>query len=107
MDLSIANVGGNGFSATGGTHIAVTSAQITAPDENGFLLRSVGNFSLSQARLSDMPTCEDNTLCEFSVYNPSSVPNSGINAIGLTDARFASEPPLTYRKRLNAAASAW
>ncbi|WOI33085.1 hypothetical protein R1T40_19465 [Tritonibacter scottomollicae] len=87
-DLSIANVGGNGFSATGGTQIAVTGAQITAPGENGFLLRSVGNFSLRQARLSDMPTCEDNTLCEFSVYNPSSVPNSGINAIGLTDSRF-------------------
>ncbi|MBW3245280.1 right-handed parallel beta-helix repeat-containing protein [Epibacterium sp. DP7N7-1] len=86
--ISIDNAGGNGFAATGGSNIAINSASIAAPGENGFELRNIDGFSLQNAHLSDMAICEDNTLCEFSVYNPNSVPNSGVNAIGLTNASF-------------------
>ncbi|MCG7492350.1 right-handed parallel beta-helix repeat-containing protein [Thalassobius sp. Cn5-15] len=86
--LSVSDVGGNAVSISGSSSVAVDGLAVARAGENGVLLRDSDGFSLRNASFTDMPICENNSLCEFSIFSPSSVPNSAVNAVGLRNAQF-------------------
>ncbi|CUH53504.1 inverse autotransporter beta domain-containing protein [Shimia marina] len=88
-NVSVADVGGNGVSIANSTNVSIKGFSLARATDNGVLLRDSSDFSLTDASFTEMPICENNSLCEFSIFSPNNVPNSAVNAVGVTNARFA------------------
>lgn len=73
----------NGVVAEGVNNVTVDNVSISGVTGNGIVLNRVSGATIRNSEIRDTYICQDNTKCEFSIFNPSYVPNAAINAVGV------------------------
>ena len=80
---SLAVRGGHaGIGSYDSSNITVDNVDISASGHDGIRLSNVDGALISNSTIHDLTICEDNTACEFAVYDPNTVPYAAISAHG-------------------------
>ncbi|WP_428030506.1 inverse autotransporter beta domain-containing protein [Ancylobacter sp.] len=77
--------GRSGIVAEGVNGIVMRDLDISETDEHGISLANVTGATIRSTRIHDLATCENNTECEWSIFNPNVVHNAGIAALAVED----------------------
>ena len=77
--------GRSGVVAAGVSNIVMRDLDISGTAEHGIALESVSGATIAATRIHDLATCENNTECEWSIFNPNVVRNAGIAALAVED----------------------
>lgn len=77
--------GRSGVVAEGVSNIVMRDLDISGTAEHGIALESVSGATIAATRIHDLATCENNTECEWSIFNPNVVHNAGIAALAVED----------------------
>ncbi|RTL88636.1 hypothetical protein EJV44_23015 [Ancylobacter aquaticus] len=77
--------GRSGVVAEGVSNIVMRDLDISGTAEHGIALESVSGATIAATRIHDLATCENNTECEWSIFNPNVVRNAGIAALAVED----------------------
>ncbi|TCK28666.1 parallel beta helix pectate lyase-like protein [Ancylobacter aquaticus] len=90
--------GRSGVVAEGVSGIVMRDLDIGGTDEHGISLENVAGATISATRIHDLAFCENNTECEWSIFNPNEVRNAGIAALAVEDLtiRDVSMENVTY-----------
>ncbi|MDQ0350060.1 inverse autotransporter beta domain-containing protein [Ancylobacter vacuolatus] len=90
--------GRSGVVAEGVSGIVMRDLDISGTAEHGISLESVSGATIASTRIHDLATCENNTECEWSIFNPNVVRNAGIAALAVEDLtiRDVSMENVTY-----------
>lgn len=86
--LQISGSGGDGIEVQNSNGFTLTESAITTPTRNGLRFDNVDGVQVSRLKVQDLPICENNTTCEFSIFKPTIAPNAAISAVALSNARF-------------------
>ncbi|KKC39674.1 hypothetical protein WH87_05865 [Devosia epidermidihirudinis] len=73
----------NGIVAQDVNNVTIDNVSISGVTGNGIVLNRVSGATITNSEIKDTYICQDNTKCEFSIFNPSYVPNAAINAVGV------------------------
>ncbi len=71
-----------GVSSQGTSDLRIRDVEITAVGRDGIRLEDVQGATIERADIHDLVICQNNTDCEFSVYDPNSAPYAAISALG-------------------------
>ncbi|HEV7308274.1 right-handed parallel beta-helix repeat-containing protein [Ensifer sp.] len=71
-----------GISATDATNVTVDNVDIAATNHDGIRFTRVNGAVVEGSRIHDLYICENNTTCEFSIYNPNKAPYAAISSVG-------------------------
>ncbi len=74
-----------GISATDAANVTVDNVDISATNHDGIRFARVDGALVQDSRIHDLFICENNTSCEFSVYNPNKAPFAAISSVGSRD----------------------
>ncbi|MBZ7920865.1 inverse autotransporter beta domain-containing protein [Ensifer adhaerens] len=74
-----------GISATDAANLTVDNVDISATNHDGIRFARVDGALVQDSRIHDLFICENNTSCEFSVYNPNKAPFAAISSVGSRD----------------------
>ncbi|MFD2030474.1 inverse autotransporter beta domain-containing protein [Ancylobacter dichloromethanicus] len=77
--------GRSGVVAEGVSGIVMRDLDIAGTAEHGISLENVAGATIGTTRIHDLAFCEDNTECEWSIFNPNVVRNAGIAALAVED----------------------
>ncbi|HEV7319500.1 MAG TPA: inverse autotransporter beta domain-containing protein [Ensifer sp.] len=71
-----------GISATDAAGVTVDGVDIAATSHDGIRFTRVNGALVQDSRIHDLYICENNTSCEFSIYNPNKAPYAAISSVG-------------------------
>ncbi|MEI2297625.1 inverse autotransporter beta domain-containing protein [Ensifer sp. MJa1] len=71
-----------GISATDATDVTVDNVDIAATSHDGIRFTRVDGAVVQDSRIHDLYICENNTTCEFSIYNPNRAPYAAVSSVG-------------------------
>lgn len=71
-----------GIAATDAANVTIDNVDISATNHDGIRFTRVNGAVVQNSRIHDLFICENNTACEFSVYNPNKAPYAAVSAIG-------------------------
>lgn len=74
-----------GISATDATNVTINDVDISRTSHDGIRFARVDGALVQNSRIHDLFICENNTSCEFSVYNPNKAPYAAVSSIGSRD----------------------
>ncbi|MBK5570138.1 inverse autotransporter beta domain-containing protein [Ensifer sp. SSB1] len=74
-----------GISATDAANVTVDNVDISATNHDGIRFARVDGALVQDSRIHDLFICENNTSCEFSVYNPNKAPFAAVSSVGSRD----------------------
>ncbi|SCW37942.1 inverse autotransporter beta domain-containing protein [Ancylobacter rudongensis] len=77
--------GRSGVVAEGVSNIVMRDLDISGTEEHGIALESVSGATIAATRIHNLAFCENNTECEWSIFNPNVVRNAGIAALAVED----------------------
>lgn len=80
----IADVGGDGIAVADSNAVAITGTDISATGSDGIELVNVDNALIAATRIHDLTICEDNTACEWSIFDPDTIAYAAISALDVT-----------------------
>lgn len=75
----------SGVVAEGVNGIVMRDLDIAGTAEHGISLANVSGAAIRSTRIHDLAFCEDNTECEWSIFDPNTVRNAGIAALAVED----------------------
>lgn len=75
--------GRSGVVAEGVSGIVMRDLDIAGTASHGISLADVTGAAIRSTRIHDLASCEDNTECEWSIFNPNVVHNAGIAALAV------------------------
>lgn len=75
--------GRSGVVADGVDGIVMRDLDIAGTGEHGISLANVSGAAIRSTRIHDLAFCEDNTECEWSIFDPNTVRNAGIAALAV------------------------
>lgn len=71
-----------GIAATDASNVTVDNVDIAATNHDGIRFTRVNGALVQDSRIHDLYICENNTTCEFSIYNPNRAPYAAISSVG-------------------------
>ena len=71
-----------GIAATNAANVTVDNVGIGATNHDGIRFTHVDGALVQDSRIHDLYICENNTSCEFSIYNPNKAPFAAISSVG-------------------------
>ncbi|KSV68104.1 inverse autotransporter beta domain-containing protein [Ensifer sp. ENS08] len=71
-----------GISATNAADVTVDKVDIAATNHDGIRFTRVNGALVQDSRIHDLYICENNTTCEFSIYNPNKAPYAAVSSVG-------------------------
>ncbi|CAN7221469.1 MULTISPECIES: inverse autotransporter beta-barrel domain-containing protein [unclassified Ensifer] len=74
-----------GIAAADAGNVSIDNVDISATNHDGIRFTRVDGAVVENSRIHDLFICENNTACEFSVYNPNKAPYAAVSAIGSTN----------------------
>lgn len=81
--------GRSGVVAEGVNDIVMRDLDIADASSHGIALTDVSGALIRATRIHDLAPCEDNTACEWSIFDPNVVHNAGIAALAVKDLRVS------------------
>ncbi|MCY1322681.1 Inverse autotransporter, beta-domain [compost metagenome] len=87
-----------GISATDAANVTIDNVDISATNHDGIRFTRVNGALVQDSRIHDLFICENNTTCEFSIYNPNKAPFAAVSSVGSRDVtvRDTSIDKVTY-----------
>ncbi|MBV7516051.1 MULTISPECIES: inverse autotransporter beta domain-containing protein [Sinorhizobium/Ensifer group] len=71
-----------GISATDAANVTIDNVDISATNHDGIRFTRVNGALVQDSRIHDLFICENNTTCEFSIYNPNKAPFAAVSSVG-------------------------
>lgn len=71
-----------GIAATDATNVTIDNVDISATNHDGIRFTRVDGAMVQNSRIHDLYICENNTSCEFSIYNPNKAPFAAVSSVG-------------------------
>lgn len=79
----------NAIVARDAANITIDNVTIDGVTGNGIVLNRVDNAVIRNSRISNTTICLSNSDCEFSIFDPTFVPNAAVNAVGVQNLTIA------------------
>lgn len=74
-----------GISGDGVSGLTIRNVDVAGTGGNGIRLDDVKGAAIERSSIHDLFVCENNTDCEFSVFNPNAAPYAAISALGTSN----------------------